>query len=572
MKIHHRPSTLRAYKQWTGMAMAALLAMNATPSRATSERSKPAPDAAMAAAHAAAKGDGLLEALLTELDRSKAQLKMDQVQAPYYVEYRVNEVEDFGAEAAYGALRENQHVHVRVLRVVVRIGDYKQDSYFGRGQGESNILPLDNDSIALRHQIWLATDEAYKAAGQALAEKQAAMKQFSADPNPVDDFAKAPQMIDVEPTASLKIDEAGWKKTLEDVTSLYKQYPDVQSVTASARFSANNEYLVNSEGTVTRNGKATYSVQLSSSAQADDGMRLSRSPAFMVARPEELPTRDALMREAKKMLETVVALRQAPIVEEEYRGPVLFAPDAADDIVASLIGQNVLGQKPQIGKPNRTTGAFATSYKARVLPTFLSVVDDPTLKDFQGKSLVGSYAVDSEGVKAQAVRTIENGMLANYLIGRQPIRDFATSNGHGRAAPGSFPGPSLGVLLVKSSEAQSPEELKKKVIQMVTDQGMAYGYRVETLGPGNAPRLLYRVYAKDGHEELVRGAVFSELDLRALRSDLIAVGNDPLVSNRIGGAPTTIISPSLLFGELEVKRADTSKDKLPDYPAPPLKK
>jgi len=62
------------------------------------------------------QGDGLLEALLTELDRSKAQLKMDQVQAPYYVEYRVDEVEDFGAEAAYGALRENQRIHVRVLR------------------------------------------------------------------------------------------------------------------------------------------------------------------------------------------------------------------------------------------------------------------------------------------------------------------------------------------------------------------------------------------------------------------------------------------------------------------------
>jgi TldD protein len=556
----------------TGMAIVALLGLNATPSRAVSEGSKPAPDVVMVAAHAAAKGDGLLEALLTELDRSKAQLKMDQVQAPYYIEYRVNEVEDIGAEAAYGALRENQHIHVRVLRVVVRIGDYMQDSYFGRGQGESSILPLDNDPIALRHQIWLATDDAYKAAGQALAEKQAAMKQFSADPNPVDDFAKSPKMIAVEPTASLKIDEALWKKTLEDVTSLYKQYPDVQSVTASARFSAINEYLVNSEGTVTRSGKTTYSVQLSSSAQAADGMRLSRSPAFMVARPEELPTRDALMGEAKKMLETVVALRQAPIVEEEYRGPVLFAADAADDIVSSLIGQNLLGQKPQLGKPNRTTGAFATSYKTRVLPNFLSVVDDPTLKDFQGKSLVGSYAVDSEGVKAQAVNTIENGMLSNYLVGRQPIRDFPTSNGHGRAAPGSFPGPSLGVLVVKSSDAQAPDELKKKVIQMVKEQGKEYGYRVETLGPGNAPRLLYRVYAKDGHEELVRGAVFNELDIRAIRNDLIAVGDDPLVSNRAGAAPTTIISPSLLFGELEVKRADTSKDKLPDYPAPPLKK
>ncbi len=469
-------------------------------------------------------------------------------------------------------MRENQHIHVRVLRVVVRVGDYKQDSYFARGQGETSILPLDNDPIALRRQLWLATDQAYKAAGQALAEKQAGLKQFSVDPNPVDDFAKARPVVAVEPTVSLRVDEAGWKKTLQDATSLYKQYSDVQSVTASARFTANNEYLVNSEGTVTRSGKTTYTVQLNGSAQAADGMRLSRSPAYMVARPEELPTHDALISDAKKMLETVVALRQAPIVEEEYRGPVLFAADAADDIVASLIGQNVLGHKPQLGKPNRTVGAFATSYKTRVLPNFLSIVDDPTLNVFQGKSLVGSYDLDSEGVKAQAVNVIENGTLTNYLVGRQPIRDFPASNGHGRAAPGSFPGPSLGVLLVKSSEAQGAEDLKKKVIQMVTDQGKSYGYRVETLGPGNSPRLLYRVYAKDGHEELVRGAVFSELDIRALRSDLIAVGNDPLVSNRPGGTPTTIICPSLLFGELEVKRADTSKDKLPDYPPPPLKK
>src|SRR5438874_10090873 len=573
MKILHRPAALRGFRPWTGMAIAALLALNAAPGRADSGESKPGLDTAMVAAHAAAKGDGLLEALLTELDRSKAQLKMDQVQAPYYVEYRVNEVEDFGAEAAFGALRENQHIHVRVLRVVVRIGDYKQDSYFGRGQGESNILPLDNDPIALRHQLWLATDDAYKAAGQALAEKQAAMKQFSADPSPVDDFAKAPQMIDVRPTVSLKVDEAAWKKTLEDVTGWYKQYPDVQSVTASARFSAINEYLVNSEGTVTRCGKTTYSVQLNGSAQAADGMRLSRSPAYVVARMEELPSHDALMTDAKNMLDTIVALRQAPIVEEEYRGPVLFSADAADDIVASLIGQNVVGHKPQLGRPNRTTGAFATSYKARVLPNFLSVIHDPTLKDFQGKSLIGNYVFDSEGVKAQPVDAIENGMLTNYLIGRQPLRDFPASNGHGRAAAGMTAVPNLGVLLLKSSEPQSPVDLKKKVIEMVKEQGKPYGYRVETLGqPGNTPRLLYRVYANDGHEELVRGAVFNELDTRALRADVIAAGNDPLVSNRPGGIPTTVISPSLLFDELEVKRADTSKDKLPEYPPPPLAK
>ena len=530
----------------------------------------PAPDA-IAAARVAASGDTLLDALLTELDRSRAQLKMDQVAAPYYIEYRVNDVDEYQAEAAFGALRESQRVRYRVLRVVVRVGDYRQDSYYNQGMGESNVIPLDDDPIALRHQIWLATDEAYKAAGEALTEKQAALKQFSADLDPIDDFAKAPVVTAVEPTVTLQVDDPAWRKTLEDVTSLYRQYPDVQSVSASARFSAVNEYLVNSEGTVTRSGRKTYNVTFNSSAQAADGMRLSRNPFWMVAKAEELPTRENLLGDAKKTLDTLVALRQAPIVEEEYRGPVLFAPDAANDVIASLVGSNVLGRKPQLGRPNRTVGAFATSYKTRVLPNFLSVVDDPTMRDFEGKSLVGAYQVDDDGVKAQPVTLVNNGTLINYLVGRQPIRDFPASNGHDRAGAGTYPAPNLGVLLLKSKEAQSPEELKKRVIQMITEQGKPYGYRVETLGPVNSPRLLYRVYP-DGREELVRGAMFSELDVRALRSDLIAVGNDPQVSNRTGGIATTVISPSLLFDELEVKRADTSKDKLPDYPPPPLVK
>ena len=523
---------------------------------------------AMAAARDAASGDPLLEALLTELERSKAQLKMKQVAPPYYIEYRVTDLDDLLLEAAFGAIRENRRAHLRVLRVVVRVGDYKQDSYFGRGMGETTILPLDNDPIALRRQIWLATDDAYKAAGESLTQKQALLQQFSADDHPIDDFAKAPVVRSLEPTAALKIADGSWVKTLQDVTNLYREYPEVQSLSASARFTATNEYFVNSEGTVSRSGNTVYTVLLNARTQAPDGMRLERSPAWTVGTMGELPTREKLLGDTKKTLETLYALRKAPIVEEEYRGPVLFAPDAADDVVAALLGQNVLGRKPQLGAPNRTTGAFATSYKSRVLPTFLNLVDDPTMKEFQGKSLTGSYDVDSEGVKAQPVNIVEKGMLTHYLMGRQPIRDFPESNGHGRAGPAAPPGPELGVLLLNSSEAQPPEALKKKVIEMVTNQGQPYGYRVETLG-GLTPRLLYRVYAKDGHEELVRGAVFSELDLRAMRSDLSAVGNDPLVSNRSLGVPLTVIAPSLLFDELEVKRADTSKDKLPEYPAPP---
>jgi Predicted Zn-dependent proteases and their inactivated homologs len=524
----------------------------------------------MVAAKAAVNGDPLLQALMTELERSKAQLKMDQLAAPYYIEYRVSDVEDYSTEAAFGATREDQHVHVRLLRVVVRLGDYKQDSYFSAGVGGNALLPLDNDPIALRHQIWLATDEAYKNAGQALTQKQSILKQFSKDENPIDDFAKAAPVQSVEPTLVLKADTDNWKKTLEAASNLYRDYPDIQSVSASARFTVVNDYMLNTEGTVTRNGKAVYTVQFSASTQAADGMRLGRTPAWTVAKIEELPAREKLLQDSKEALDTLVALRKAPIVDEEYRGPVLFSPDAADDIVASLIGGNILGRKPQLGAPNRTTGAFATSYKSRILPAFVNVVDDPTMKDFKGKSLIGAYDVDSEGVKAQPVDIVEKGVLTNYLLGRQPIRDFPESNGHGRAGPAGPPQPSLGVLLLKTSEPQSPDALKKHIMELVSNGGQPFGYRVETMA-GPAPRLLYRVYAKDGHEELVRGAVFSELDVRALRSDLSALGNDPLVSNRTGGLPATVISPSLLFDQLQVKRADTSKDKLPEYPAPPLK-
>jgi predicted Zn-dependent protease len=354
---------------------------------------------------------------------------MDKVQAPYYIEYRVSDVQDFSNEAAFGALREDQRTHLRVLRVVVRIGDYKVDSYYGQGSGSASIIPVDDDPIALRRQIWLLTDDAYKSAADAYAEKLSSLKQFVADPNPVDDFAKAPVVSEVGQALTLKVDHDSWNKTVQELSGLYRQYPDVQLVTASARFTVVNEYFVNSEGSIVRQGRSSATVALNGSTQAEDGMRLSRNPFWTEERAEELPSREVLLKETTKMLDTLKALREAPIVEESYRGPVLFSPDAADDIMAGMIGGSVLGRKPQLGRPNRTVGSFATSYKTRVLPKFVTVVDDPTIRTFGGKNLLGNYGVDSEGVKAQAVTLIDEGVLTNYLVGRQPIRDFTTDTG-----------------------------------------------------------------------------------------------------------------------------------------------
>jgi predicted Zn-dependent protease len=296
-------------------------------------------------------------------------------------------------------------------------------------------------------------------------------------------------------------------------------------------------------------------------------MRIGRSPFYMAATAAELPQPAKLQADMAKVLETLKDLREAPLVEEDYRGPVLFSNDAATDVFTGMVGNNVLGVRPKPGDSARTIGDFSSSYKSRVLPDFLSVVDDPTMKSFQGKRLIGSYEIDEEGVRAQVVPLIKDGILVDYLLSRTPIRDFPDSNGHGRAAPGQPPMASIGNLIVEPKQPLPAEELKKKLIEMCKQENKPYGYYVETLS-GYDPRLLYRVYVNDGHEELVRGAVFNELDTRTLRNDLVAAGDDPLVSNREGAIPTTVICPSILFDELEVKRTDKKNAKLPEYPPP----
>ena len=518
---------------------------------------------------AGAASDPILRALQEELTRSKAQLKMDNVGAPFYIEYRVLDVDQFEAGAAFGALRDQNRSRMRLLRAVVRLGDYKIDSFINGGLGVSDILPLDNDELAIRHQIWMATDQAYKRAGEALAAKKSMLKQLNVE-QPVDDFAKAEKVQSIGPVAKLEVDPAKWTKMLESATSVYKNDPQIQSLTASVSFIALSEYFVNTEGTTTRHGSTHYLMLLSASEQAPDGMRLDRSPQYISSRIEEMPTPEQFHADALSLIDGMKKLREAPVVDEEYRGPVLFSNDAAADMFFDLIASNVVGRRPAPGRPARTTGAFASSLKARVLPDFISVVDDPTVEMFAGHSLSGSYKVDDEGVPAAPVTVVDKGQLVNFLIGRLPIRDFPSSNGHGRAAGSGNAGPAPGNLFIRAAQTSTREELKKQMLDQLRERGLEYGYFVDALGPRLSPRMLYRVWADDGHEELVRGAIFNELDTRALRSDLVAAGNDPLISNRSGIPFMSIVSPSVLFDELEVKRADNSKDKLPEYPAPAL--
>jgi predicted Zn-dependent protease len=514
--------------------------------------------------------DVVLRALREEMERSRDKLKMEGVQPPYYLEYRVTDLDEFEASAVFGALRNQQPKRGRILRVVVRIGDYKQDSFFGSGEGVVEMVATDDDIFALRHRVWLATDRAYKAAGEALSAKQAALKQYKVD-EPVDDFAKAPAVEVMEPFVRLaSTDITPWLRLIEEASGRFRGDPQLESAESSLRFTAENRYFLNSEGTVARTGSSLYFLYIAGSTQAPDGMLMQRSHGDLGHDLRELPTREQFLNTTSKLFDTLKRLREAPVVEEDYRGPVLFTNDAASTVVTELVEPNLLGRKPGLGQNARTTGRWSTNLKSRVLPDFLSVFDDPTISSISGHALFGNYTLDDEGVKAQRVSLIEKGQLVSYLVGRQPIRGFATSNGHARGGSTAAPQPQPGNLILQSTDPQPDAELRKKLIELCQQRELPYCFYVGTLGPRLSPRLLYRVWTKDGREELVRGAVFGDLDVRSLRSNLIAAGTEPAVEDRTDPVTFSIASPALLFDDLEVKRSEATKQKLPVYPAPPL--
>jgi predicted Zn-dependent protease len=296
-------------------------------------------------------------------------------------------------------------------------------------------------------------------------------------------------------------------------------------------------------------------------------MSLDRSYASVGVSLADLDAPNVFEKHTLDLISSLTDLRKAPIVEEEYHGPVLLSSDAGADTMTSLLSTELAATRPRLGTEARTNGPFASSYHARVLPEFMDVVDDPGLKSYDGKGLVGAYDVDDEGVPAQEVKMIASGKLVGYLIGREPVRDFPQSNGHARANMTGAAQPVIGVMKVTAKNGLTDEELNRKLLEMAKDRELKNVYYVETMGSGLTPRLLYRV-SPDGKRELVRGAVLDDLDQRALRSSVEAAGKGLWVANYFGDVPETVLAPALLFDDITVRRANEKNEKLPFYPPP----
>ena len=520
-----------------------------------------------------AEKDPVLKAMLAEMDRSMAQLELKGFAKPFFIQYRIEDIDDFETKAEFGATEGSEHSHQRVARVTVRVGDYKTDSSGGRGDGSLELAGLDDDPVAIRSALWMATDQAYKTALATYAQKQAELKQVQTPPQ-ADDFSHEKPTISLAEPAKLAVDEAAWDERVAHASGLYRMdaavkagQQQVQYSTASFHARATTTYLVTSEGTIVRKGATEYQEGFGVGTQADDGMHLDRSFASAGPSLSDLDAEEAFDKHAVAEIASLNDLRKAPIVEDEYHGPLLLSADASTDVMRSLLANSVVATRPALGTEARTNGPFASSYQARVLPESMDVADAPSLKTYQGKGLLGAYAIDDEGVPAQDVKLVQAGRLTSYLIGREPVRDFPQSNGHGRAGITGAARPMIGVLQVTAKDGISDADLNAKLLAIANDRGLKSVYYVSTMGGEMMPRLLYRV-TPDGQRELVRGAEFEDIDQRALRSSVEAAGKDLWVANYFGEVPQTVMAPALLLDDATVKRANQKNEKLPFYPAP----
>lgn len=521
-----------------------------------------------------AKKDPILSAMLAELERSKQHLQLEGFEKPYYIEYRLDDEIEYEATAAWGALVSDHEAHRRVVRVTARVGDYKLDSSGERGDASLQVAATDNDPMALRYALWSATDTAYKNALNNYTAKQAALKSVQTAPQ-ADDFSREKPVVSIAPLAHSDLDRALWKQRVVAATGLYRTADSVKGFASEIQTSEGSvesdlraRYLVNTEGTIIRTSMVEYHAEVMARAQAPDGMRLELSYGVSGLTAADLGSAEKFNNRVLRTLTGLHDLRSAPLIADEYHGPVLFAGDASARLFEDLFSRAVVARRPQIGSTSRTVGPFASSYQTRVLPGFLKVIDDPGITSFDGKPVLGAYQVDDEGVPAQSVTVVDAGKLTGYLTGREPVRDFPSSNGHGRAATAQGSAPRIGVLKVEASGAVSEGDLTKKLVEMGKEEGLESVYLVESISGSTHPRTVYRIKVADGSRELVRGVQLEDVNLRLLRSGIRAAGSDSYVFNTFGEIPSTVIAPPLLFDDVTVKRTEQRNDKLPYYPPP----
>ncbi len=540
-------------------------------------------------ARAQETNDAVLDAVEVELARTLAAWEGVE-DAPWYFGYRVDDVTSWDVVGRYGALDHSTLARSRVIDVDVRAGDRHRDSThplrnerwdFGVTELSHGVLPIDDDRLALRAEVWRLTDEATRAARERIVKVRGEQRVLVAETDGSDDFGPPARYVDVEPVQLGSFDPRPWEDVVEIVSAVVDRAPWVEDSSVSVSVRRGTRWIVTSEGTRLREPWRHARIAIEAHARADDGMDVSLYRWKDVGDPAELPDETTLLAWGADTGADLRDLLAAP-VGEPYAGPVLLRGRAAGVFVHEVLGHRVEGHRQKKEDEGRT---FRQLVGHSLLPPDISIVDDPTLATYAGEYLNGHYRWDDQGMPAARATLVDRGVFRGFLMGRSPIRDFPDSNGHGRAESGLRPVPRMANTLLSTTRPRSDSELRRMLLDEVRRQGLAYGVIVDELAGGftltgrvtpNAFNLRagtsWRVYADGRPDELIRGIDLVGTPLIAL-GNVLAAGDDPAVFNgycsaESGGVPNAAIAPSLLIRRLEMQLKEKGQARPPVLPRP----
>lgn len=539
--------------------------------------------------------DKLLEILKTELKQQMQELQKKEF-PPYHMNYRVVDKNTSYVATSFGALMAHSDQHQRQLVTQIRVGDPSFDNFRNRDMGAlpssagitATSLAIDDDQAedAIRQAIWFETCNRYRFGvdfyQQAVAEHSVQVGHEDQTPcfsaSPVEKYYETPL-----PAQKIKADLEKWGQKIKEISAVFNRDPNIISGNAAFKYTVERRYFINTDGTEVVQNLPYALILVSGTTKAGDGMELPLSLTYFAYDPDSLPDISVIIAETNKMVDRLKALREAPMVDP-FTGPALLSGTAAGVFFHEIFGHRIEGQRMKSEKDGQT---FKKMVGQQVLPASLQVYDDPTLRHYAGEQLNGFYKFDDQGVKAQRVNIVTDGILNDFLMTRTPIEGHPNSNGHARAEGGADPVSRQSNLVIESSTPKSDEEMRKLLVEEIRKQGKEYGYyfaevtsgftltgRDNTSAFNVTPLEVYKIYADGRPDQLVRGVNLIGTPL-SMFSNIICAGEKHQVFTGMCGAesgqiPVTAIAPMILVNKVEMQRKAKSRDMLPILERPEI--
>jgi predicted Zn-dependent protease len=531
----------------------------------------------------------LLTAMKTELDRSVKTLAHADSVPMYFLSYQVTDTDRRTISASYGAIGTDDHSRTRILDIDLRYGDYRLDNTreirgsndYGSFYGGYTMLPLQDDEKAIRTAIWEATDNECKAALEQYTKVKTNQNVMVEQEDTSADFSIEKPNVFVGSTVAVTCDTAAWETRLRELSALFKDYPFVQNSSINMSITNDNRYFVSSEGSSIQQGKSYVRLSVTCSGTCSDGMQIQRYDGFDAATIEGLPADSVVVKTIHRLVGELEVLLKAPLAEP-YSGPAILVNRAAGVYFHEIFGHRIEGHRQKSESEGQT---FAKKVNQKILPDFISVIDDPTLSEFKGEFLRGHYLYDDEGVKTEKVTVVDNGVLRNFLMSRSPVRGFPVSNAHGRKQAGRSVVSRQGNLMVRSTKELPFDSLLAQLKEECRKQGKPYGLIFYDISGGFTstgrsgpqafkviPLLVYKYYTDGRPMEAIRGVDIVGTPLASFEQ-IIATGNDYDTFNGTCGAesgmvPVSAIAPSVLVASMEVEKKFKEQQKPPILPPP----